>query len=165
MREIKFRAWSKLQNKLIYPNHHPYSIEKLEISYVGFIPIYIIQFERTLNILMTDNGYQGKNPSLNGHWEGNKYYDHKDWEEVEEKDIMQFTGLLDKNGKEIYEGDIIKILDHPILKDEIAEVTFCKGAYVLFWIKDPESLMEELNNYCRGSIIIGNIYENKELLK
>lgn len=63
--------------------------------------------------------------------------------------ISQYTGLKDKNGKEIYEGDIIKIFSHHNL---LAQVTI-PGIYELLWT--GESTVIE---------IIGNIYENPELL-
>lgn len=64
--------------------------------------------------------------------------------------VMQYTGLKDKNGKEIYEGDIVysTYYRHNIEIEDI--FTMYK------WFDYPES--EEFE-------IIGNIYENPELLK
>lgn len=70
---------------------------------------------------------------------------------------MQFTGLLDKNKKEIYEGDICKwkFLEDG---DAISEVYYFGAAFGLHG--------QMLNTMAKDSIeIIGNIYENPELLK
>ena len=75
---------------------------------------------------------------------------------------MQFTGLHDKNGKEIYEGDIVKSKTHYYnrVKEHFTEVK---------WLEDIEndSFGEPFTTgYCiRGNEweIIGNIHENPEL--
>lgn len=74
-------------------------------------------------------------------------------------ELMQFTGLHDKNGKEIYEGDIIQIRDKwddPELDKEVGTVFYQNGAY---W--GLERLLGIVASYCK---VIGNIYENPELL-
>lgn len=65
--------------------------------------------------------------------------------------LMQYTGILDKNDKEIYEGDIV---DCQYLKPKLVEYSPLYG----FMGNFPEGLQEEL---CE---VIGNIYENPELL-
>jgi len=76
--------------------------------------------------------------------------------------LGQFTGLKDKNGVEIYEGDILKIHEN---KNGFFEVVFI-NAYVGGWIlkhKDYDviSLGARKQEHCE---VIGNIYENPELL-
>ena len=65
----------------------------------------------------------------------------------------EFTGLHDKDGKEIYEGDIVEYY-HPYCEMEIHEVTF-----------EPEHGYSPLFKYNKGFKIIGNIHENPELLE
>lgn len=69
--------------------------------------------------------------------------------------LMQFTGLKDKNGKEIYEGDIVR--SGEIVCEIIWDETWCA-----FRAKRGLSLTERINCYVWE--IIGNIHETPELL-
>ena len=69
---------------------------------------------------------------------------------------MQFTRLKDKNGKEIYEGDILKNENH----DEIMATP--EDKIIVEW--SELGFYKNFNLY-NGSEIIGNIYENPELIK
>jgi len=85
--------------------------------------------------------------------------DYHKWE------VMQFTGLLDKNGKEIYEGDIFKC-------------NYCdKDLFEIYYDEDDAKFNKRLikgkgcgNVHCihmtdfKRSEIIGNIYSNPELI-
>lgn len=79
--------------------------------------------------------------------------------------LMQFTGLHDKNGKEIYEGDIverrIKVIEEEIVY--IEKVVFVSGAF------QRECKEKELGDFYEAPFqtfeIIGNIHENPELTK
>lgn len=77
--------------------------------------------------------------------------------------LMQSTGLTDKNGKEIFEGDILKVTDeHSWL--EVVSFSEKKAMFVSKEIGFPESPLWELFNTVLFEIeIIGNIYENPEL--
>lgn len=73
-------------------------------------------------------------------------------------ELMQYTGLKDKNGKEIYEGDILK----DIKTEKISQI-YWNGITASFKLKGEIGEDNELFDV-HGSEIIGNIYENPELL-
>lgn len=81
--------------------------------------------------------------------------------------IMQYTGMKDKNGKEIFEGDILSLAQ---CKPAEYKVVFREGAFCLAFIngkfKDEFALdihyIQHSGN--QTSTIIGNIYENPELI-
>ena len=145
MREIKFRVWDK---------------EDKNMS----IPFDIFDFSQD------ESGFK---------WFGNTNVDDK-----ENIVILQFTGLKDKNGKEIFEGDIIN--HHGFISKFI--VTFGSYKRKNFsnhdrqvkhhgWYGEPISefddktriewndSIESLVNFRNGVEVIGNIYENPELLE
>ena len=81
----------------------------------------------------------------------------------EQYDVMQYTGLKDKNGKEIYEGDIIKAYDGRIRGKVIFDV---RGLHFGIRISDTENYTFSQNFLTSNNIeIIGNIYDNPDLIK
>lgn len=89
-----------------------------------------------------------------------------------EWELQQFTGLLDKNGKEIYEGDILRGYDdesvdgHIIYKYELLGIVEWDNERGRWIVRDfPSDEVFELYDYIGADEVIGNIYEHPELLK
>ena len=79
----------------------------------------------------------------------------------EEEKLMQFTGLKDKNGVEIYEGDILELNNCGLLI-----VCFYKGEFKLQKLAEyhkKRNLYASIS-YLEFSVLRGNIYDNPELL-
>jgi len=80
--------------------------------------------------------------------------------------LMQSTGLFDKNNKEIFEGDVVRqVRTQPTTENEIiiGVVTMIEGAWLI--MNDCEQLASRLWSETDENEIIGNIYENPELLE
>ena len=106
--------------------------------------------------------------SINGTTNGSifiEYYNNDD-EKItslfDDFEIMQYTGLKDKNGKEIYEGDVINNYGHKYV------ITYIYGGFTLSSPNDLnryyEALAEPYATPMDESEIIGNRFENPELL-
>lgn len=91
-----------------------------------------------------------------------------DFGDIHELKILQYTGLKDKNGQEIYEGDIVKAwygVPYDYLSGngiEKGEVIWNSG-FACFSVKTDE--IQPTFSCFNDFEVIGNIYENSELLE
>lgn len=81
---------------------------------------------------------------------------------VDPETVGQFTGLLDKNGKKIFENDVIKTDQY----DELASVMFNSycGQFQVLFNDDYSEGLEDWHTESNHIEVIGNIYDNPELL-
>ena len=82
-------------------------------------------------------------------------YDEVYTDEIKDFELMQYVGCKDKNNKEIYEGDIVKTKEH------IGQIIYSKG---MFFINVKEDFYLPIYNVSEFMEVIGNIYENPDLL-
>ena len=83
--------------------------------------------------------------------------------------LMQYVGFRDKNGVEIYEGDIVKVKKHyegdNFVKEFIGEIVMDEGYWWVENLSRPDfgcDVWNYVKNYCGGKV--GNKFENPELL-
>ena len=149
-REIKFRAWNKKTNTMMYPQGFHQQIVDHSGNGNAVFSLYG-------NGFLDDRIYQGNKTDVV---------------------LMQYTGLKDKNGVEIYEGDIVRILytdwasksdsDERTLeqyKKDISSIGVVAFEDAEFGLKIYIDFLDSLFEGRHGEkVVIGNIFENPELL-
>ncbi len=145
-RKIKFRVWDKYKKQMYPISSIDYDIFSQEIRIIAV-------------------GHKnGMCTSYNKNHNSEKC-------DITALELMQYTGLHDKNGKELYEGDIVKITNKnskvismkPIIADIEWSEEYLTYTLITTSVKDAfESLKDYLDEY--DIEVIGNIYDNPELL-
>lgn len=152
MREIKFRAWDR-KEKCLFPVH------ELEWHKISNSLTRCVGYDD-----WDKDGYTMRGGGIMTYENGERYV------------LMQYTGIKDKNGKDIYEGDIIKITYDTAFAEEpdyIGQVSYKSDedypAFDLEPFIDCEMnalswLKSESDESVLSYEVIGNIYEDPELL-
>lgn len=119
MREIKFRAWDKLNKEM-------FNVESINFQ------------ERRV------------------------YRDVVSYRDFNDIELMQYIGLEDKNGKEIYEGDIV----FESFGENYYKIIFENGSFRAEFKGDFEEYsLDLIDVVAQGCEVVGNIYENHELIR
>jgi len=148
MREIKFRVWDKEEKKMFYP-------ENQEFILISTTPGWGAD-KHYPSLRRKKHDPEPKDISDNW-FNDESCFDWASANLIGGRYIpLQYTGLKDKNSKEIYEGDILKHSDY-------------KSPLYVYFCDCCAGFRLQLKNYANNELIdqedeiIGNIYENSEL--
>lgn len=86
---------------------------------------------------------------------------HGNWTKVKYNTVGQCTSLRDKNGRDIYEGDILRVRD----EDVLLEVRFVRGVFAFLWDGDLDNEFNCNAPTHEWAEIIGNIHDNPGMIK
>lgn len=143
MREIKFRAWDKEAEHMVYSDKRDYKKRDVEYDFDVTNGNVICKWEQDI-----EDGWGYCNPHI---------------EDID--NIMEYTGRKDRKGREVYEGDRVKVYSREneyASLEEIREVAYENACFVLK-AKDGRSVA--LGDYKELEIeVVGNIYENAEIV-
>jgi uncharacterized phage protein (TIGR01671 family) len=148
-REIKFRAWNTEMNHMVFPSLE-FGREIWPCTYKRIIKSETNENGDTVQLIleMVSVDHILQSPEF---------------------EVMQFTGLLDKSGKEIYEGDIV--FNHAEEgRSNSNTIIWDNDRYVIEQLSAQDDEIDgigiylELYLYNEDIEVIGNIYENPELL-
>lgn len=140
MREIKFRAWDKEEQVMC-------GVRVINLA---------------VGASLSGNTKTGVSIQDGGRVVSIPIEDYGHFVNFENMELMQYTGLKDKNGKEMYEGDILEVRNFLGKVIDTCKVEYKHFGFSMTSFQDPEASLYYSTNLVK---IIGNIYENKELIK
>jgi uncharacterized phage protein (TIGR01671 family) len=149
-RVFKFRVWDKQASFFEYygPHLDPFSGF---FAYDGF-NLYSDDFQ--MKRIRVHRNFGNSSQSKINHWFQENYV------------VQQFTGLLDKNGREIYEGDIFKDYEGEILIVKWGKIQYMGHQGFQFFRLDESEycFYGSMGNFDEKELV-GNIFDNPEMIK